>query len=69
MDIITLIDWTLAVGGLLGFVGTLRGWRVFMDERRMRTLIDTFGERPVRWGVAGGYLVLGVFGVLQVLGR
>ncbi len=68
MDIVTLINGALAVGGLLGFVGTLRGWRVFMDERRMQTLIVTVGERPVRWGVAGGYLVLGLFGLLQLVG-
>lgn len=34
----------------------------------MQTLIAAVGERPVRWGVAGAYLVLGVFGLLRALG-
>lgn len=68
MDIVAVIHWALAVGGLLGYVGTLRGWRVFMDERRMQALIAAVGERRVRWGVAGAYLVLGVFGLLRALG-
>ena len=68
MDWLTVIDWVVFVGGLAGFMGTLRGWHVFMDERRMYTLIDQFGERPVRWVVATGYLILGLIGGVRVLG-
>jgi hypothetical protein len=68
MDLITLIDWTMFLGGMLGFVGTLLRWRFFMDERRMQTVIDRFGEDRVRSLVAGVYLVLGLFGAYNLFG-
>jgi hypothetical protein len=69
MDLITLMDWTLFLGGLLGFAGTLLRWRFFMDERRMETVINRFGESRVRALIAGVYLLLGLFGAYNVLGR
>lgn len=66
MDLIALIDWTMFLGGMLGFVGTLLRWRFFMDERRMEAVINRFGEGRVRALVAGVYLVLGLFGAYNV---
>jgi hypothetical protein len=68
MDLVTLMDWALFVGGLLGFVGTLRGWRFFMDAQRMQTLINVLGETRVRALVAGLYLLLGLLGARNVFG-
>ncbi len=68
MSLITLLDWVLFVGGLLGFVGTLRGWRFFMNAQRMETLIRVLGETRVRALVAGLYLLLGLLGARHVFG-
>ncbi|MEW6577736.1 MAG: hypothetical protein AB1435_00925 [Chloroflexota bacterium] len=68
MDLITLMDWALFVGGLLGFVGTLLHWRFFMDAQRMQTLINVLGEARVRALVAGLYLLLGLLGARNVFG-
>ncbi|MCZ7540059.1 MAG: hypothetical protein M5U29_09125 [Anaerolineae bacterium] len=68
MDLITLMDWALFVGGLLGFVGTLLRWRFFMDAQRMETLINMLGETRVRALVAALYLLLGLLGARNVFG-
>ncbi len=68
MTITTLLDWGLLVIGLLGCVGTLRGWRVFMNPARMEYLIGQFGEQRIRLVVAGGYLLAGLVGAARVLG-
>ena len=68
MSLITLLDWVLFVGGLLGFVGTLRGWRFFMNAQRMETLIRVLGETRVRALVAALYLLLGLLGARNVFG-
>jgi len=68
MDFITLMDWALFVGGLLGFVGTLLRWRFFMDAQRMETLINVLGETRVRALVAALYLLLGLLGARNVFG-
>lgn len=68
MDFITLMDWALFVGGLLGFVGTLLRWRFFMDAQRMETLINMLGETRVRALVAALYLLLGLLGARNVFG-
>ncbi len=68
MNLIALMDWGLFVGGLLGFVGTLRGWRFFMDAQRMDTLVNALGETRVRALVAGLYLLLGLLGAHNVFG-
>jgi hypothetical protein len=68
MDVITLINWTLFSVGLLGFIGALRGWKVFVNEDRMPLLIEQFGRQNVRRFLATCYLILGILGLLRIIG-
>jgi hypothetical protein len=68
VDIATMLDLFIFVGGLAGFIGTLRGSKFFMDESRMQTVIQWFGVRKVRLIVAAVYGVFGVLAGLRLFG-
>lgn len=68
MTISTVLDWGLLIIGLLGCVGTLRGWPFFMNPSRMENLIAQFGEDRIRRVVAVGYLLAGLLGAARVIG-
>ena len=67
MDMTKLLDLAMALLGLVGFVGTLRGWRFFLNEARMETLIATVGRRKIRIAVATGYLLVGLLGLARLV--
>ena len=67
MDLTRLLDLAMALLGLLGFIGTLRGWPFFMNEARMQNLIATVGRRRMRIAVAAGYLLVGLLGLVRLV--
>ncbi|HML24187.1 MAG TPA: hypothetical protein PKD09_21210 [Aggregatilinea sp.] len=61
------IDWLICAGGILGFVGTVVGWRPVFNEEQMSTWVERYGLKRVRIVVAIVYLVLGFFGAVMAL--
>jgi hypothetical protein len=61
------IDWFICAGGILGFIGTVMGWKAFFNEEQMSTWVERYGLKRVRIVVAIVYLVLGFFGAVMAL--
>lgn len=61
------LDWIIFLGGLAGFIGTLMGWKAFLNEEQMATWIKRYGRQRVRTVVAIVYLILGLFGGYMAL--
>jgi hypothetical protein len=62
------LDMVIFLGGVIGFIGTLLGWRFVFDDSRTTMLVNRFGRRNVRFGVAAVYFLLALFGAYLVFG-
>lgn len=62
-----ILDWFIFLGGIAGFIGTLLGWKAFLNEQQMETWIKRYGRQRVRTVVAIVYLILGLLGGYMAL--